>query len=398
MTVEQEPDSTVEWLELFFDLVVVVAIAVVTEGLHEDPTLEGVAIFALLYGSIWLSWVSVVLYADVAAERTRVPTVVWAMFLVAIMAATAPAHYEHRANLFAGAFLLVRVAVSQASLRTGRVLVSWPLLQFGGLAVPWIVAMWVPAPHKFVLWGLGLGLDLLFVLLRGEADPDEMTERLRRRLTRDGSRGAPSRTPSLEVVDVNRGHLGERLGLLVIIVLGEAVSQLVIPAASTPWGAGYLRPLVAGFLILVGLWWLTFNFGFTAAPSAGLAAMRPRFALPLHLCATFGIVCVAAGLGQIATDPGERLGDLMRWLMCVGLTLYFLVTTVSGLAFGASRRWLLGWALPCTLLPLLLAGLARPFPLSNTHLAVGLLVCVGWMVVYSISGRRRTASSTKVDT
>jgi low temperature requirement protein LtrA len=177
--------------------------------------------------------------------------------------------------------------------------------------------------------------------------------------------------------------------LLVIIVLGEAVSQLVLPAASTHWHAGYVRPLAAGFLLLVGLWWLTFNYGFTATPHASLAAMRPRFALPLHLCATFGIVCVAAGLGRIGTDPEELLDERIRWLMCAGLALYFLVTTVTGVASGAPRRWLLVWALPCTLVPLLLGGLAGPFPLSNVHLTVGLLACVAWMVLSSLRLRRR---------
>jgi low temperature requirement protein LtrA len=125
---------------------VVVAIAVLTDGLREDPTPTGIALFALLYGAIWLSWVSVVMYADVAGEQTRVQTVVWAMFLVAVMAAASPAHFEQRANLFAGAFLLIRAGVAGASMRTGRLLASWPLLQFGGLATPWIIAMWVPSP------------------------------------------------------------------------------------------------------------------------------------------------------------------------------------------------------------------------------------------------------------
>jgi low temperature requirement protein LtrA len=388
VTAEEESGSSVEWLELFFDLVVVVAIAVVTESLHEDSTVGGIAIFTLLYAAVWLSWISVVLYADVAGEATRVQTVVWAMFLMAVMAATSPSHYESRANLFAAAFLLIRVGIARASMRTGKVLVSWPLLQFGGLAVPWIVAMWVPVPQKFALWGLGLGLDLLFVLLRDEQDPDELTERLGRRLSRDRRRRA-ARQVRMEAVDVDRAHLGERLGLLVIIVLGEAVSQLVLPAAGTQWHAGYLRPLAAGFLLLVGLWWLTFNFGFTATPHASLAAMRPRFALPLHLCATFGIVCVAAGLGRIGTDPGEVLDYRMRWLMCAGLSLYFLVTTVTGLASGAPGRWLLVWALPCTLVPLLIGALAGPFPLSNVHLTVGLLACVAWMVLFSLRLRRR---------
>ena len=48
-TLEEGSQSTVEWLELFFDLVVVAAVAVLTEGLREDP-----ALFALLYGAVRL--------------------------------------------------------------------------------------------------------------------------------------------------------------------------------------------------------------------------------------------------------------------------------------------------------------------------------------------------------
>jgi hypothetical protein len=93
----------------------------------------------------------------------------------------------------------------------------------------------------------------------------------------------------------------------------------------------------------------------------------------------------------MAIDPRELLDDWMRWVMCAGLALYFAVTTIGGLAFGAPRRWLFGWALPCTLLPLLIAGLARPFPMSNVHLAVGLLACVAWMVLYSLPLGRHPA-------
>ena len=58
----------IEWLELFFDLVVVAAVAVLTEGLRADATWGGLGIFLVTYGAVWFAWVSVVMYTDVAAE------------------------------------------------------------------------------------------------------------------------------------------------------------------------------------------------------------------------------------------------------------------------------------------------------------------------------------------
>lgn len=72
--------SRIEWLELFFDLVAVAAVAVLTEGLREDVSWGGTALFVLLYTGIWFGWVSVVLYANLAGAATRTPTVLAAMF------------------------------------------------------------------------------------------------------------------------------------------------------------------------------------------------------------------------------------------------------------------------------------------------------------------------------
>jgi len=108
----------VEWLELFFDLVVVAAVAVLSETLREDATSRELGLFLISYAAVWFAWVSVVMYADVAGELTRVRTVVVSMFLVAVMAASAPGHFDTRADAFAGAFVLVRVFAARGSLRT----------------------------------------------------------------------------------------------------------------------------------------------------------------------------------------------------------------------------------------------------------------------------------------
>lgn len=379
-------ESSIGWLELFFDLVVVAAIAVLTEGLEEAPTWAGVGMFLVLYSAIWLTWTSVVLYANVAQKAARTQPIVLAMFLIAMMAATAPNHFEERANAFAAGFLIARVLLSRISLSTGRVLASWPLLQFGGLAVPWVVAMWFDAPVKYWLWAGGLVFDLLVTVLRGDGDTrarlDRLTARFEKADTRDRHGPAKRRTgPHLIAVDVDTSHLDERLGVFIIIVLGEAVSQLVLAAATSGWTRAFVATVTIGFLILVGLWWITFSYGFAAAPHTRLASLPPRYGLPLHLLSTVGIVCLAAGLGELARSTDESLSTSLRWVMCIGLSVHFLSAGIGGLAGGASWKWLTFWSVPSVLVPAAMGLWGGE--LASTVIALILLLPVAWQVLYA---------------
>lgn len=375
--------TRIEWLELFFDLVVVAAVAVLTEGLREDPTGAGLGLFVLLYAGIWFSWVTVVLYANVARDRTRSGTVIVSMFLVAVMAASAPIHFSDRANAFAVGFIALRLLVARSAQRTGRLLFGWPLLQFGGATVLWVAAMWVPESAKYILWAAALGLDVVFVLVKGDRIDEREMQRLRTRIagaeaqaarrSQRRERGAdppeaaePGGGPSdgasspaghveVTAVDIEAEHLSERLGVFVIIVLGEAVSQLVLVGATEVWTRALVGIAVAGFALLVGLWGLTFSYGFVGGPHTRMATLQPRFGLPLHFLTTIGVIALAAGMGEQASHPHEPLTTLLRWVMCVGLALYYLVMGVVGWSAGSPLRWVLGWALPCTLAPLAVA-------------------------------------------
>ena len=245
----------IEWLELFFDLVVVAAVAVFSDALREDATWGGLGIFLVTYGALWFAWISVVMYADVAAELTRVRTIVVSMLLLAVMAAAAPGHAGHRANAFAGAFLLVRLFAARDSLRTGRLMTSWPLLQFGSFTVPWVVSFWVPVPGKYVLWGAALVFELGLTMLRGEQIAQHGIDQFQQRLDRIQSsetgrrqgRGERREPPELQTVGVDREHLDERLGLFVIIVLGESVAALVLTAARNEWTRDFVSTSLASF-------------------------------------------------------------------------------------------------------------------------------------------------------
>lgn len=380
------------------------AVAVLTEGLRDEPTAAGAGMFVLLFTAIWLAWISVVLYANVAGEKTRVRTVLVAMFLFAIMAGAAPNHFETRANVFAGAFLIVRALVGRASLQTGKLLTSWPLLQFSGVGVLWIVSFWVPAPAKFWVWAAALALDLMLTVARGDGDPEAVAgaynEKVRQRTRGRRSSERTGRTgggrgdaPSFEVeaVGVDISHLDERMGLFVIIVLGEAIMGLVLAAATTQWDRAFVLTVLLSFAVLVSLWWLTFSYGFAAAPHTRLATLPPRFGLPLHLISSTGIVLLAAGLGELAMHPDEDLDTSMAWITCVGLALYFSVSAIGAVGAAAPWRWVLAWGVPCAVAPLVLAPFASR--LAPQVCAALLLAIVWWQVAYSLSARGREAGA-----
>jgi low temperature requirement protein LtrA len=388
----REAPERVEWLELFFDLVVVAAVAVLSDALREEPTWGGLGLFLVTYGALWLAWVSVVMYTDVAAELTRVRTVVVSMFLVAVMAAASPGHTGDRANAFAVAFLLVRLFAARGSLRTGRLMTAWPLLQFGSFTIPWVVSLWVAEPAKYYLWGAAILFELALTIWRGDQVAQDhiagFQERAEKRRTVEAERREsrrPSRgLPSLVTVDVDRAHLDERLGLFVIIVLGESVAALVLTAARTPWSRGFVSLCVASFVLLVLLWLLTFSYGFASAPGVHLGDLPPRFGLPLHLASTLGILLLAVGLGEAAADP-DHLHGLILWSTCAGLSLHAAASGVAGLIGGAQRFWLLTCALPTVAFPLVLAALDTAYDdgLRNQLLVWLLALPVFWQFLYA---------------
>jgi low temperature requirement protein LtrA len=387
---ERAPDR-VEWLELFFDLVVVAAVAVLSETLREDATYRELGLFLISYGAVWFAWVSVVMYADVAGELTRVRTVIVSMFLLAVMAAAAPGHFEARANAFAGAFVLVRVFAARDSLRTGRLMTAWPLLQVGGFTLPWLISLAVPTPWKYWLWALGLALDLVMVIGRGEHLMDDQRERLERRLSKAETddhrrrRGDPPREPvGLTEVDVDRAHLEERLGLFVIIVLGESVAALVLTAAQTEWTRDFVGTSIAGFLLLVLLWLLTFSYGFASAPGVRPGSMPPRFGLPLHLASTLGILLIGVGLGETVA-VAEPLHGLMLWVLVSGVALHSAASLVAGLLGRAPSFWVWSCALPAVAFPLLLGVIGSVWSVGHRpQLLVWLLTLpVLWQFLYA---------------
>ncbi len=107
---EQEDEHRVSVLELFFDLVFVLAITQVTLLLAEDLTLAGLLRGLLILALLWWSWVGyswLTNSVDVDDVKTRISIFV-AMAAFTVAALAVPAAYGDDAVPFALAYAVVR--------------------------------------------------------------------------------------------------------------------------------------------------------------------------------------------------------------------------------------------------------------------------------------------------
>jgi low temperature requirement protein LtrA len=275
------------------------------------------------------------------------------------------------------------------------VLVDFPVVQYSGGLLPWVVSIWLDEPWKLVLWGVGAGLDLLLiVVLSGHRMVAQFqtrltarsTDRKQRRATLDGRRGGPGRQTVVAGVSVDAEHLAERLGLFVIIVLGESVVQVVNAAAGTPYGFGVLAAGLASFVLLAGLFGLSVAFGHAGLPHLRAGRIPARAALGLHCLVTGVIATIAVSLASVVEHGSEPLSDQGRWLLCGALAGYFALGVATGVVSHASDlQRTISRIVTGVLIPILLAVFAA----SVSGLV--LVVCLAVVVLSHLWFERRLA-------
>jgi low temperature requirement protein LtrA len=391
------------WLELFFDLVIVVAVAQLADLLRDGPGLREVFLFIVCYYAMWSVWTSFTLYANVSGDLTRVRAMLLAMFGIAIMAAAVPHVTRGEPVWFIVAYVYCRLMGAGSWKRTSRIMTEWPGVQQAAGVIPWVASLGFEPPVRYYLWAAGITFDVVVSLVRSRhpeqllaaeqrerRDAERNRERRKRILRRlylsRSDASAAAAPPPLQAARPDRPHLGERLGLFVIIVLGEAVAQLLDATSQVEhWQRGLMATLVAGFGLLVALWWLTLRYGAGGAPTYGTRVFALRLTMPAHYLMTGSIVLIAAGLGVLADHGGESVPEANRWVLCSGAALYFLTVSLLGAHGGAPITWIAGWGVPAILASLLLGLFGGPLP--GWALAAILFAVALWHVLY----RPRTA-------
>ena len=221
------------WLELFFDLVFVVAIAQLADGLAEDPSLRGFLIFAGLFVAVWWAWVGYTFYADRfdTDDPPHRVLMLAGMFAVAILASVIPDAFHGETASFALAYAGVRAIVVVLNARAwwhlpaARPLLDVYIPAFSASIALFLVSVAVEPPYRYWIWALALLIDL--------GTPLASQERIRQ-------------------VPIHSSHTRERSGLFTIIVFGESILAVVLGTTTVSWGVESAATAALGFAIAGG--------------------------------------------------------------------------------------------------------------------------------------------------
>ncbi|MBT0770160.1 low temperature requirement protein A [Kineosporia sp. J2-2] len=356
------------WAELFFDLVAVAGVGTLAHVLETELDAAALGLYAVLFLAFWLTWTTFMLYGNVAAGQTRVIRLLAGMFGLGVMAASVPrvahevlgaGHGEGHSTLpltaFTIAYVVTRVYGGHSWSR-GEILLDFPVVQYSLGLLPWIVSIWADDDWKVALWALGVVLDLLVILVLSGPQMlagvrARVSERWRTTKDRD------VRMPVIRGVSVDPEHLAERLGLFVIIVLGESVIQIVNAAADAHYGSGLLITGLAAFLLLASIFALSVVYGHAGLPHLRAGHIPTRAAIGLHCLVTGVIATVAVSLAAVIEHGSEPLDDPVRWLLCGAVATYFALGVVTGLlSEGPGLRPTLVWVVTGIVVPLLLGA------------------------------------------
>ena len=304
-------ESNVTSLELFFDLVFVLALTQCTALMANEPTWVGLAKGLLLLGVLWWAWVGYAWLTSVVDPEEGVVRIAMfvAMAALLVSALCVPEAFGRSGLLFAGAYGVVRfvqlwlMGVAGRDDADFRRSVLTGLLGSTSIGVALLVAAaFTDGALQGALWGLALALDMGGPLLFGA----------------EGWKLMPS-------------HFAERHGLIVIIALGESIVAI---GAGVEFGitAGVVVAAVVGIAIATAQWWLYFDVvALVAERRLGRAAKgreqneiaRDSYSF-LHLPMVAGIVLVALGMKKTLGDIGEPLKLVVAVAMLTGAALYLL--------------------------------------------------------------------------
>jgi low temperature requirement protein LtrA len=297
-------------LELFFDLVFVLAITQCSALMVEEPTWAGLGKGLVVLGVIWwgwvgYSWLTSVIDPEEGAVRLALFAAMAGFLVVALCVPDAFGDLGLTFALAYGAVRAAHIALFVLASRQDEGLRHSVV----GLAVSTsvgvgllVAASQVDGTVQGALWGLALALDMGGPLV----------------IDASGWRLAPA-------------HFAERHGLIVIIALGESIIALGTVAGHDV-DATLLVGAVAGLGLSVCLWWLYFDV-ISYVASRELATRhegrarntlaRDAYSL-LHFPLVAGIVLVAVGLHEVLVHPDEPLVAATTAALFGGTAVYLL--------------------------------------------------------------------------
>src|SRR5688572_2006314 len=313
-----QPTTTVE---LFFDLVYVLAVTQLSHQILSDLSVTGVAQAAFLLLIVWWAWINttwMVNWFDPSSSSVR--TVLTAVMLGSLlMAAALPEAFGERGLLFAASYVALQVGRNAAAAwlltRRHRLrdvferLVVWSAAS----GVLWLAGAALEGDQRLMLWIPALALELA-APAAGYWLP---------------GRGRAATTD----YDIEGGHFAERCQLFIIIALGESIVVTGATASEAGMTSTVVVCLVVAFVQTAALWWLYFGATaeqarITLSGSDAPGRLAGDAYTYLHLPIVAGITATAVGNDLLIAEPYEAPHGIGAVMILGGPALYLLGETV----------------------------------------------------------------------
>jgi low temperature requirement protein LtrA len=310
LTAVMRSEDRVTPLELFFDLVFVLAITQCTALMAANPTWAGLGKGLLVLALLWWAWVGYAWLTSVIDPEEGVVrfAIFGAMAALLVVALCVPQAFGDEALLFACSYGVVRAAQialftiasrEEPGLRRSVNGLAGSTALGVGLLIAGAAAGGAP---QIVLWVLALALDMGGPYLFGS----------------EGWMLVP-------------GHFAERHGLIVLIALGESIVAIGLGAGAGV-DAGIVAAAVLGTAAAAALWWLYFDIVALVAVRrlSNAAEGRERNEIArdsfsyLHFPMVAGIVLLALGLKKTLAHVEDPLKLVPAVALLGGPALYLL--------------------------------------------------------------------------
>ena len=297
-------------LELFFDLVFVLALTQCTTLMAADPTWDGLARGIVVLALLWWAWTAFAwLTSVVNPEEGAVRIAMFAaMAALLVVALTVPDAFGDEGMVFAVGYGLVRfghialfVIASREDPEFRKSVVGLAMGTAAGVGLVVVGALF-EGDARLAIWAVALALDVAEPYFFGA----------------EGWKLVP-------------GHFAERHGLILIIALGEAIVAIGVGAEGGVT-AGIAAAAIAGIALAAAMWWLYFDVvAIVSARRLERAQVgreqnemaRDSYSL-LHFPMVAGIVLVALGLKKTIGDVSEPLDAVPAFALAGGLGIYLL--------------------------------------------------------------------------
>lgn len=317
----EESERTATWLELFYDLVFVAAVAMMGTRIVHDTSWTGVLSYLASFALVWWLWASHTFYADRYDTDDLVYRLLAGaqMVAVAVIAVSLSLGEAGSTQVFAlgytlaRAVLLILYARAYRHVPGTRRLVRGYLVGFGSASVLWAISIVTPTPVRFWVWALAFAVDLAtpFAVRKIQA-------------------AAP--------LDVS--HLPERFGLFTILVLGESIVAVTVGLSHVSWQASTTIVGVFGLGAATCLWWINFEHhdGFVVRRRGEGKNWRPTVWIYSHLplAAALAMFGVSIELAIVGADQGHDYPTAARWLLVGSVALAF--ASMAAIQFASIRH------------------------------------------------------------